>query len=86
MLLHLYDFVDTIIFQIKVSHKISQEKIPINPWNNFVFQSQNQRKGLLEIGEEEELTHYGQSLADIEKFEDPIDDSDLEEDGRISGK
>ncbi|XP_025095317.1 nucleolar protein 14-like isoform X2 [Pomacea canaliculata] len=48
--------------------------------------SQNQRKGLLEIGEEEELTHYGQSLADIEKFEDPIDDSDLEEDGRISGK
>lgn len=51
-----------------------------------MFQSQNQRKGLLEIGEEEELTHYGQSLADIEKFEDPIDDSDLEEDGRISGK
>nr|KAG5704058.1 hypothetical protein BaRGS_017562 [Batillaria attramentaria] len=48
--------------------------------------TQSQRKGRLEEeGEEEQLTHYGQSLADIEKFEDP-QDSDPDEDGNISGK
>lgn len=36
--------------------------------------------------EEEELTHYGQSLADIEKFEDGVsdaEDDDKETDGMI---
>lgn len=37
------------------------------------------------MGENEELTHYGQSLPEIEKFE-PQDDSDPDEDGNISGK
>ncbi|KAK3603036.1 hypothetical protein CHS0354_037784 [Potamilus streckersoni] len=39
------------------------------------------------LNEDEELTHYGQSLSQIEKFEDP-DDSDEEDDdnGRIGAK
>lgn len=39
--------------------------------------------------EDEDLTHYGQSLSEIEKFEDPVisDDEDEDEDrGKISGK
>ena len=36
--------------------------------------------------DEEELTHYGQSLSEIEKFEAPPSDSDDEDDpGKISG-
>ncbi|XP_077992543.1 nucleolar protein 14-like isoform X2 [Glandiceps talaboti] len=36
--------------------------------------------------EEEELTHYGQSLAEIEKFETPLDESDDEEAGRLDAE
>lgn len=36
---------------------------------------------------EEELTHYGQSLSEIEKFDNPdISDEDDEDQGRIDGK
>ena len=37
---------------------------------------------------EEELTHYGQSLAEIEKFEDPemSDDDDDDDDRRAAGQ
>ncbi|KAJ8316913.1 hypothetical protein KUTeg_004817 [Tegillarca granosa] len=37
---------------------------------------------------ESELTHYGQSLSEIEKFDDPVisDDEDDEEEGRINAK
>jgi len=37
---------------------------------------------------EEELTHYGQSLSEIEKFDNPdiSDDEDDEDKGRIDGK
>ncbi|OWF55050.1 Nucleolar protein 14 [Mizuhopecten yessoensis] len=38
--------------------------------------------------EDEDLTHYGQSLSEIEKFEDPVvsDDENDEDRGKISGK
>ncbi|XP_033755939.1 nucleolar protein 14-like [Pecten maximus] len=38
--------------------------------------------------EDEDLTHYGQSLSEIEKFEDPVisDDEEDEDKGKISGK
>ena len=54
---------------------------------HFLLQIQHKQKGKLETeGEEEELTHYGQSLADIEKFDDIGADSDSDEDGRLGGK
>ena len=36
---------------------------------------------------EDELTHYGQSLSEIEKFDDPVvsDDDEDEDEGRING-
>ena len=35
---------------------------------------------------EDELTHYGQSLSEIEKFDDPvISDDEDEDEGRING-
>jgi nucleolar protein 14 len=39
------------------------------------------------LNEEEELTHYGQSLADIEKFDEPVisDDDDDDDDKRAAG-
>lgn len=43
-------------------------------------------KDLFNLNEEEELTHYGQSLAEMEKMTDVIDsDSDSEEKGLLSG-
>ena len=37
-------------------------------------------------GDEEVLTHHGRSLAEFEKFEAPMDESDDEEDdGRLDG-
>lgn len=38
------------------------------------------------LNEDEELTHYGQSLAEMEKLNDIVDsDSDSEEKGLLSG-
>ena len=54
---------------------------------NFCFKIQHQQQGKHEEeGEEEELTHYGQSLAEIEKFDDIEPDSDSDEDGRLGGE
>ena len=36
--------------------------------------------GRFNLNEEEELTHYGQSLAEIEKFDDPDMSSDEDDD------
>lgn len=45
------------------------------------------RKDLYNLNEEEELTHYGQSLAEMEKMTDVIDsDSDSEEKGLLSAE
>uniref|UniRef100_A0A8C1RPI1 NOP14 nucleolar protein homolog (yeast) n=1 Tax=Cyprinus carpio TaxID=7962 RepID=A0A8C1RPI1_CYPCA len=45
------------------------------------------RKDMYNLNEEEELTHYGQSLAEMEKMTDVIDsDSDSEEKGLLSAE
>ncbi|KAM4709591.1 nucleolar protein 14 [Discoglossus pictus] len=46
-----------------------------------------EKKTLYNLNEEEELTHYGQSLADMEKMNDAVDsDSDTEERGALSAE
>lgn len=50
-------------------------------------QRQHEKRNIYNLNEDEELTHYGQSLADIEKLNDIVDsDSDAEERGTLSGK
>lgn len=45
------------------------------------------KKNIYNLNEDEELTHYGQSLADIEKHHDIVDsDSDAEDRGALSGE
>ncbi|MBN3322136.1 NOP14 protein, partial [Atractosteus spatula] len=45
------------------------------------------KKDIYNLNEEEELTHYGQSLADIEKLNDVVEsDSDTEEKGLLSAE
>ncbi|KAM4854747.1 nucleolar protein 14 [Thomomys bottae] len=50
-------------------------------------QRQHEKKNIYNLNEDEELTHYGQSLADIEKHNDIVDsDSDAEERGTLSAE
>ncbi|KAM6150778.1 nucleolar protein 14 isoform 2-T2 [Erethizon dorsatum] len=50
-------------------------------------QRQHEKKSIYNLNEDEELTHYGQSLADIEKHNDIVDsDSDTEERGVLSAE
>ncbi|KAM5339455.1 nucleolar protein 14 isoform 1-T1 [Glossophaga mutica] len=50
-------------------------------------QRQHEKKSIYNLNEEEELTHYGQSLADIEKHHDIVDsDSDAEDRGALSAE
>uniref|UniRef100_M3YHK5 NOP14 nucleolar protein n=1 Tax=Mustela putorius furo TaxID=9669 RepID=M3YHK5_MUSPF len=50
-------------------------------------QRQHEKKSIYNLNEDEELTHYGQSLADIEKHNDIVDsDSDTEERGTLSAE
>ncbi|XP_038255131.1 nucleolar protein 14 isoform X1 [Dermochelys coriacea] len=50
-------------------------------------QQTHEKKSIYNLNEDEELTHYGQSLADIEKLNDVIDsDSDTEERGILSAE
>lgn len=52
-----------------------------------MFQKNYEKKNIYNLNEEDDLTHYGQSLADIEKLNDIVDsDSDTEERGILSGK
>lgn len=49
-------------------------------------QRTQQKKDMFNLNDEEELTHYGQSLAEMEKFTDGVDsESDSEEKGLLSG-
>ena len=52
------------------------------------LQKHHEKPGAFNLQEDDTLTHYGQSLAEIEKFEDPLvsDEEDLEDRGKISGK
>ncbi|XP_049742593.1 nucleolar protein 14 isoform X1 [Elephas maximus indicus] len=50
-------------------------------------QRHHEKKSIYNLNEDEELTHYGQSLADIEKLNDIVDsDSDTEERGTLSAE
>ncbi|XP_029805228.1 nucleolar protein 14 [Suricata suricatta] len=50
-------------------------------------QRQHEKKSIYNLNEDEELTHYGQSLADIEKHNDIVDsDSDTEDRGTLSAE
>ncbi|KAJ8286624.1 hypothetical protein GJAV_G00041280 [Gymnothorax javanicus] len=50
-------------------------------------QRTHEKRDIYNLNEEEELTHYGQSLAEIEKFNDVVDsDSDSEEKGLLSAE
>ncbi|XP_041113166.1 nucleolar protein 14 [Polyodon spathula] len=50
-------------------------------------QRNHEKKDIYTLNEEEELTHFGQSLADIEKLNDNFDsDSDTEEKGLLSAE
>lgn len=56
-------------------------------YNILVFsQRSHDKKDIYNLNEEEELTHYGQSLAEIEKFNDAVgSDEETEEKGLLSG-
>ncbi|GCC20921.1 nucleolar protein 14 [Chiloscyllium punctatum] len=50
-------------------------------------QRQHTKKDIYNLNEDEDLTHYGQSLADIEKFNDvPDSDDEMEEKGLLSAE
>lgn len=50
-------------------------------------QRQHEKRSIYSLNDEEELTHYGQSLADIEMHSDIVDsDSDTEGRGALSGE
>uniref|UniRef100_A0A5F9CJ22 NOP14 nucleolar protein n=1 Tax=Oryctolagus cuniculus TaxID=9986 RepID=A0A5F9CJ22_RABIT len=50
-------------------------------------QKHHEKKSVYNLNEDEELTHYGQSLADIEKHHDVVDsDSDAEDRGTLSAE
>lgn len=50
-------------------------------------QRQHEKRSIYNLNEEEELTHYGQSLADIEMYNDIVDsDSDTEGKGALSAE
>ncbi|XP_009562940.2 nucleolar protein 14 [Cuculus canorus] len=66
--------------------KISPEEKMIR---RFALERQQNygKKNIYNLNEDEELTHYGQSLAEIEKLNDIVDsDSDTEEKGTLSAE
>ena len=53
----------------------------------IVSQRVHDKKDMYNLNEEEELTHYGQSLAEMEKFNDMVNsDDETEEKGLLSGE
>lgn len=55
-------------------------------WARFFSQRGHDKKDLYNLNEDEELTHYGQSLAEMEKFDIANSDDESEEKGLLSGK
>ncbi|XP_062068737.1 nucleolar protein 14 [Lepus europaeus] len=50
-------------------------------------QKHHEKKSIYNLNEDEELTHYGRSLADIEKYHDIVDsDGDAEDPGTLSAE
>lgn len=60
--------------------------IEIEPDVVFFSQRGHDKKDLYNLNEDEELTHYGQSLAEMEKFDIANSDDESEEKGLLSGK
>lgn len=53
----------------------------------FFTQRSYDKKDVFNLNEDEELTHFGQSLAEMEKFNDVVNsDDESEERGLLSGK
>lgn len=53
----------------------------------IISQRVHDKKDVYNLNEEEELTHYGQSLAEMEKFNDIVNsDDESEEKGLLSGE
>ncbi|XP_014778069.1 nucleolar protein 14 [Octopus bimaculoides] len=54
----------------------------------FVAEKQKylDKRNIFSLNDEEDLTHYGQSLSEIDTFEDPLNSDDEDYDGRITGK
>lgn len=53
----------------------------------FFTQRSYDKKDIFNLNEDEELTHFGQSLAEMEKFNDFVNsDDESEEKGLLSGK
>lgn len=53
----------------------------------FISQRVHDKKDVYNLNEDEELTHYGQSLAEMEKFNDLVNsDDESEEKGLLSGE
>lgn len=53
----------------------------------MLSQRVHDKKDLYNLNEDEELTHYGQSLAEMEKFNDIVNsDDESEEKGLLSGE
>ena len=50
-----------------------------------LFKKGHDKSGLYNLNEDEELTHYGQSLSEIEKFENPVSSDDDDNDGKLAG-
>lgn len=51
------------------------------------LQRTQDKKNMYNLNEEEELTHYGQSLSEMEKLNDMVDsDDDADEKGMLSGE
>ncbi|XP_035673033.1 nucleolar protein 14-like [Branchiostoma floridae] len=46
----------------------------------------HEKAGAFSLNEDEELTHFGQSLSQIEKFEEPESDSEDDATGKLSGE
>lgn len=54
---------------------------------DFKLISQKEKTNKFSLNEEEDdLTHFGQSLSSIEKFEEPLVSEDEEDGGRIDGQ
>lgn len=60
--------------------------IEIEPDVVFSPQRGHDKKDVYNLNEDEELTHYGQSLAEMEKFDIVNSDDESEEKGLLSGK
>ncbi|XP_002742430.1 nucleolar protein 14-like [Saccoglossus kowalevskii] len=90
---------DTLLNEYKQRHKsnklvdrrLGEGDVLLTPeekiMQRFAFEKQkhHEKASVYNLNDDEELTHYGQSLAHIEKFENPLesDDEDDEEMGRL---